>query len=372
VANSDFTIQTLAADGETPVNPVLVLGGRALPYQGLELETSMRADFTWYPGNAVATVQMIGAQVKPTPIKGMWKDKFIRPATDEGRLVQPEGVALFNSQQATSVLELTRLVDKMCLTGQLLRVTWGGLVRHGIMTNFRQNWMRVEDVEWGMEFSWISRGEVQSPPSIQLQPDTNSFVVDLRSTLNALKDAVADLRDGLEVADSFVAKVNSAIRTVDDGVSELEGAVENAVRLVASPLAATQRALSVAQTVKDSAAEIVAYVDSYPPLELIRTGDPSTLTLAAGLRADTYSRAIKQQARQLQSTASAQGDTLRAGLEQDMLLAAFVARSAMDLREVSQRYYGTPDEWGRLLDYNDMDTSLLRVGQLVLVPKLSA
>ena len=55
---SSLVIATLPG---APVQMSLTLQGRALPYQGLELEGTMRAELTWYPGNGVASVQMLGA-----------------------------------------------------------------------------------------------------------------------------------------------------------------------------------------------------------------------------------------------------------------------------------------------------------------------
>jgi hypothetical protein len=39
---------------------------------------------------------------------------------------------------------------------------------------------------------------------------------------------------------------------------------------------------------------------------------------------------------------------------------------------VSTAFYGTPDEWGRLLEFNALTTSKLSSGQVVFVPKLAS
>jgi hypothetical protein len=370
VPNSQFLIQTLDTDEQTPIKPSLTLGGRALPYQGFELEGSMRAEFTWYPGNAVATVQMLGAQEKSSTIKGMWKDRFIRPVTDEGVAVQPDGVARFDGQQVSSVLDLANRVDQMRLSGRLLRVEWSGIIRHGIMLRFKQNWVRIEDMEWEMEFQWTSRGEVQVPPSLPATVTSADFTQNLVNLVNNLHDKLDALHEGFEVIESWVAKVNSYVGMIDDAANAMVDAQKNATLLVMAPQAAAQRALTAAKNIKDAAAGIVTTVESTPPLQLIKSTSPSTLTLGDALLADSYSRDVKVAARALQSQATSQGDDLRSNLDQDVLLASFIARAPMDLREVSQSYYKTPNQWRTLLNYNNFTSSRIEVGAMVLVPKL--
>jgi len=372
VPNSQFLIQTLDTDEQTPIKPSLTLGGRALPYQGFELEGSMRAEFTWYPGNAVATVQMLGAQEKSSTIKGMWKDRFIRSVTDEGLAVQPDGAAVFNGQQVASVLDLANKVDQMRLSGRLLRVEWSGIIRHGIMLRFKQNWVRIEDMEWEMEFQWTSRGEVQVPPSLPATATSADFTQNLVNLVNNLHDALAAVHEGFEVIESWVAKVNSYVGMIDDAANAMVDAQHNASLLVMSPATTAQRALTASQNIKDAAAGIVTTAEGTPPFQLIKTATPTSLTLGDALLADTFARNVKAAARALQALAASQGDDLRSSLEQDILLASFIARAPMDLREVSQRYYKTPNQWRSLLTYNNFTSSRIEVGAMVLVPKLHA
>lgn len=385
MAASFFSITTLKDDGTDDV-PYLWLHGRALPYQGYELEGTMRAEFTWYPGNAVATVQMLGAQEKSSTIKGMWKDRFIKSVTDDGIAVTAPGVALYNGTQVTDVLDLVKKVDDMRLQGKLLAVEWCGILRHGILTRFKQSWLRIEDMEWEMEFQWVSHGKVQTPPSIPIRPDVTGFASNVQALVNTLKSVVEAVKEGFEVVESWSNKVNAAIKEIDTAATEMTNAAANAQALIFSPLNTTQRALAASESIKNSAQTIVNVCQGTPPYQVIKanivtpptTGastatvaPATTLDLATGLKADAYTRNVKAAARDLQLTASSEGDDLRASLEQDTLLAAFVARGPMDLRDVSQKYYGTPNEWRRLLSYNNLDSSQLDAGVLVLVPKLN-
>ncbi len=376
---SAFVIATLDTDGQTPKGDKLTLAGRALPYQGLSLEGSMRMETTWYPGNAVATIQMLGAEEKPTTITGMWKDKFLRSLTDDviPRAVEPTAIALLNEQPLPDVDNLVKAVERMRLSGQLLKVTWGTITRIGVMSRFKQNWVRFEDVEWEMEFQWISRGEKQSPVTSSVPPEAFSFSKTMGELVDALKKAV-DVGVGVvntvtvpfQVIEEFTDTVDEALSIIEGAADEMASAVDNATQLISLPQDASARALAAAESIKSSASTIITAVEGTPPLELIKTATPEALDLGDALQADTYARGIKDAARALQAFVAAQGDELRAGLDNDTLLAVFVARAPLDLRDVSQQYYNTPDQWRRLLTYNQLTTSQLNIGALVLVPKL--
>ena len=364
---SSLTIVALDDNGK-PIQPTLELAGRAMPYQGLELESLMRAEFTWYPGNAVATVQMLGGSQKPTTIKGTWKDRFIKSTTDEGTAVQPTGIALFNNAAVVDVHDLADKVERMQSTGRLFEVKWDSIVRHGIFLRFRQNWARIEDLEWEMEFQWISRGEPQSPPSVPSSVTTDTFAQNMRNLVDAFKTAIQPPAE-LQVVADFTAEIQASSEVIDDAVLEMQNAAINATSLILAPSAAAEAALAAAKSIQDASDQVIETVETFPPLQLVSSSEP--LGLGDALAADSYSRGIKKAAMDMRYLCAEEGETLRASVQQDILLASFVARSPTDLRDVSSRYYGTPDQWRYLMQYNNLPSSLLEIGTLVLVPKLS-
>jgi len=347
----------------------LKLRARALPYKPFTVEGSMRADITWYPGNAVGSIQMMGAEEKPSSVNGMWKDRFIKSVTDEGGLVNPTGIALYNEQQVADVRALANAVERIRLAGQLLRVEWGNIVREGILSRFRQTWHREEDLEWEMEFIWNSRGEQQAPVTLPLSPSPDSFAKQLRAGLDALKNALTPPE--FPVLEEFSAAIDTAVQEIDDAVLEVENAVKNTVSQITSPLDAAERALAATETIATAASSIVTTCASFPPVAIVKTQNILTLGLSDALVASNYMREIAEEAKDIQLTASDQANTLRTTARQETLLASFVARAPIDLRDVSQKYYGTPDEWRRLLQYNDFESSEVAAGDLVLVPKIT-
>ncbi len=53
-------------------------------------------------------------------------------------------------------------------------------------------------------------------------------------------------------------------------------------------------------------------------------------------------------------------------------LQTFTAPADMDLRDVSRQFYGTPNEWRFLMTYNNLTTSRLPIGVVIIIPQLPA
>lgn len=380
------TFSIVNVTGQEPME--LKLRGRALPYRPIDFEGTMRADFSWYPGNAVASIQMLGAEEKSTAIRGMWKDKFVKQVTDNGIPISNSGIALFNELVLFDTKAIADAVDKMRLSGQLLHVEWDDFVRVGILMRFRQTWHRREDMEWEMEFQWVSRGEVQTPAVLPLSATPQSFAEQLRAGVDRLVAAMQP--PSFPVVEQFTSQIDALISEIDDACIEVENAVQSSIDQIISPIDAAERTLAATETVVTASSQIVGIVESFPPLDIIKSvalptpGDAdveppeesafalsaSPIGLGAALVSTTYARGIKGAARALELTSTEQADTLRSTVRQETLLASFVARGPMDLRDISQKYYNTPDAWRRLLSFNNLDSSRVQAGSLILVPKI--
>ncbi len=366
---STFAIVELTGEKRT-----LELRGRALPYAGFSLEGKQRAEFTWYPGNPVATVQMLGTEEAPTTINGMWKDRFIKTVDFFGtRAEVPAAVALWKGQQVEDALALTRAVTQLRLAGQLLRVTWDEQVRDGILIRFKENWQRREDVTWEMEFQWVSRGEAKQPVTFVVLPTVDELATRLRAKVEVLTDAAAPV---FEVQSFLLRNLDTLLTEVEASVSSVESTVESLAGLTSTPQQATQRTLAAVESVKAACGSIVDLVDAQPAAEWeIPVPPVGTMVEPAELGrilfVDQWVRGVRKAARDLELVSAEETERLRSLLELDDLLAAFIAREDSDLRDVANIYYGDQSEWRRLKKYNRLRSSRLIAGDLVLVPKLT-
>lgn len=375
---SAFLIETLTGPTRT-----LELRGRALPYRGLSFEGTTRAEVTWFPGNAVGSLQVLGTEESPTTATGMWKDRFIKSVTDEGVAVQPTGIALYNGQQVADSVALVDAVELIRTSGQRIKLTWDSFTRTGIIKRFKANLQRHEDIEWEMEFLWDSRGQPVTPVTLPATAVAESFADKVTALAEKVKSALEPPAE-FQVVEDYINELNGFMAAIDDAVLDVQNTATASVATILSPLDAIQRSLAAAQEIQTQAESMSSFVESVPAAAIVKLSETQNVVLgtdffpspvaavpfATSIAADQWRRGVRTNARNLALEAAADGEVLRQQLQSDVL-AVFTAREAMDLRTVATKFYGTSDEWRRIREFNSLSTSELYAGQIVLVPKLT-
>jgi hypothetical protein len=350
----------------------LLLYGRALPYRPLPFAGKMRAEFTRYPGNPIATIQMIGPDEGTTTINGMWKDRFIKTTSDLGAPVfgQP-GIATYNGATVANVFDLVQRVDGFRRRGQLLEVGWDEIVRHGIIRTFTQRWLRREDVEWELEFEWASQGENELPVGFSVTPPIVDIINGIIDSVNELTDAIAIIQAAYSPIASWMNTISNALDAIQEAAGALVDLATQAVNGVLAPLALAKKLTSTVQTIIDKAKEIDDTIASLPARASRYVQDISSLTQAEALESERLNRQARRAARKTRAESARKRQEMQANSQEQRPLAVITAKEGQDLRDISREAYGTPDEWRRLMAYNGFITSKLTAGDQVIVPKLS-
>lgn len=380
-----FFLQEVASTGD-----VVVLEQHALPFQPLEVVGEMRAEFTWYPGNPVATVQILGAKEGETTISGKWSDRFLGLAATNGR-----GIAAINGEPLTTAEQIVKAIDTIRRRGQLVSINWGEVFRVGILLKFVQRWIRREDVEWEMTFQWIAQEDVQVPP-VFAQADATSSLVALLDP-NIIEEDIS-LIDRLS---EYAAIARSGLASVRDAYDKMVGSVELAADLALTPvdlarstialtramalssietakLLRAEAAVSIAALDTQLTAEDDAIVAATAPAEGVTLGATFTrrrtlLTSVHGQRISFLrdALAVQKSYRAAARASASNAFVLESQLEKQGLLGVYVGKEGDDLRFVSSLFYAVPDEWQRIKRFNALDTSKVSVGQILLIPRLS-
>ena len=376
-----------------PLN-VLVLEGRALPYRPLTFSGKMRAEFNWYPGNPVATVQVLGAEEAPTTINGMWKDRFMAAFDTFGVpiLTGRTAIATFNGNDVANVRDLVEIVEGFRLRGQLIEFGWDQFVRQGILIRFNQTWLRREDVEWEMEFQWINRGEPETPVAFGVRiPALDIF--------NQISSAIEAVKLALDAPFAFVSSisqiVDDALIVLDESVNALADIADKTAQALLTPLEVARSTLSVLQTIKEQSQAIVDVFESLPDrarrisadfaavfavdaaaapqtTSQTETAGIANLTHEQSLESALVGRDVRAKSRALRAIASQRAQEVEAQTIRIPNIDSIIAIEGQDLRDVSSAFYDTPEEWKRLLTYNNLSSSKLTAGQIILVPPLGA
>ncbi len=396
MAESPATFLTLAEEGGI----TLELRDRALPYRPISITGTQRAEFTWYPGSPHATVQMLGPEEGVINLQGYWKDRFIL-GKNAVSVEQPqaEEVALLNpATSSVSVADLVTVVDRMRRSGRTVKFTWDGIVRYGHITSFTQTWHNVHDCEWELEFSVISQTELQVaaltaqavvPADIAISQTTSAAAMaELAankpaaagppSASLALRPAPLNLPDWLR-GDKWRAGLESlgwvqataewlqwgatSYANIATQITSVVEFVPNVVRDtvgVASGIV-SQVSRATGNTIDSSITEYFAVTTA------LGVNSQDQVPFGIQLGAKNYTTNVNNIVRSVRTNNAVARYAYTREMQGDVNN-VFVAPANMDLRDVSTRFYSTPDNWSALMLYNELPSSRLEAGQEIKIP----
>lgn len=364
---SAFSITELSGEERA-----VVLVDRALPYRPFEFTTKQRIELTWYPGNPEATATVLGSQEMPSTANGMWKDKYLSrtvPVTTtlvSGQETNQLTPISLNGERVNTAREAVELFDSIVRQGQLVEVTWFNQTRHGLITSFRKRWQNTHDVEWEMEFEWISRGEPTQPAVFTEETSVGSTADQLRQQNKNLQNASVFR---FSVASTRQAQVILALNAVNAAVTAIANANTNYNQQANTPADATRRTVALCNGIATATDALISVLSETPWFALNAVVPIADLTFADRIEAYAYVSELISLARAMKRTAVEYRATLASQID-SQLLGIYTAREGDDLRIVSEQFYGTPFEWRRLMLFNLLDSAALAQGTLVLVPRV--
>lgn len=387
----------------------LTLKDRALPYRPISINGRQRAEFTWYPGSPNATVQMLGPEEGVISLRGFWKDRFLAGSGN----VEVTGTGAVGLPSADTVSDLVKLVDQMRRSGRQISLTWDSLARYGHITSFTQTWHNHHDCEWEMEFSVISQEDPKEKVSTQafVAPSVADVAITaLTQASNAAEVNAAGVfgppGDTPVAPPAAVTGVFVPIPEIKQepppwwqAWKDLVGAVETVrgiggyVELVANQWAnelgnVAQQALYIVQTPSELGRNVLnsvtgpaatlfkaggslvdgALAEYFTYAELVNGVQQDNIPFGIQLGQKSYLTRIKGAIQDIRTSNA----VWRAQYTEELLnttVRTFVAPSDMDLRDVSTRFYGTPDHWIDLMIYNGLVVSRIPAGFVVRVPE---
>jgi hypothetical protein len=284
-------------------------------------------------------------------------------------------------------------------------LTWDQVVRVGYLTEFRFKPQRHQDIEWTMNFTWISQDDQDVPPNAPKLPDILGGQGLIQSAINGVSAAMFQASDALQDAASLPGGefkedanalnnlattaafadqdlnnlVNSDINAYQNGVTGFGDTSNNLAVGTLTATQSSQRVAALAQLIQNSALDYQSLMESESAQEIYAPTPTAagllasvmtwnTLTAGQALKAKLATRAIKDSARDLGYQAANQALSFLQATSQPDIIVAFVAAENQDLRYVSTQFYGTPDDWISLMQFNGLFSSALSAGQVVFVP----
>ena len=366
-----FTIEVL--DGPDK-GATIALEGRALPYRGVSFETTQRSKLTWYPGNPVATQQIMGPVESPTIVTGQWKDRFLG-----------DGIAR----------RIGDVIDSLNRTGHSVEVTWGSqfipdgvggmnvadvqpYVRRGIIKRFKRTHDRAQEYAYEIEFEWRGRDDKAVTVMTEVFRDSDGYdTVSLQfqsaiDAINSLKNSstaqlitglpgqVATIMDNVQtVFDSGVSTLATATRTVQD-ISDIPDNIRKSV------MGATEQGGTACHNAVNASLLF--------PISVYQVVDHPLDTLETWIMLQQF----REQVDAAWAAMHQLQDQLNAEQTPELLVEIRVPEGT-DLRLLALKYYGDPDLWTVIADYNHLPGSRVpnnprgvsdQVGEPIRIPRL--
>jgi len=398
---SSLVVEELTAAGKGSPRRVTLIGP-GLPFMGAEWGGENNLITTWYQGNGdEATQQVLGPRELPSHWNGDWRRTMM--GKSPSGFVDEDGFAL----EVVRPMDLMNALESIFRGGQRLRVTWtvsstssnpdeeGRIVREGRAKTWKFKPTRVQDIEWEVEFHWMSRGKktvkVTSSRANTVVGDTSALTNKLNKLLAlGIKQrlgvtspkslTLGELEQLASLPSRLVARLARQVQQITSTVTQ----VVNIAKTLASQPAA------IANSIVNQCHNVISQCRNFTddigriPAELHSTQSRVDSMLRA---ASTFSRqsdaagevakAAFDLAQKLQQQLAATPLSGKVGVQQltgpGAILAAYVVRQGDTPQRISQRFYGTPDHAIDLLRANRLPyhQPTLPIGKVLIVPDLS-
>lgn len=343
----EFTIREI-----TGSKRLVRLGGRSLPYRPVEFEGDQAYVQTWYPGNPVATIQVLGPREGAMTIAGMWKTSKLVGA------VQLEGFDDIPSDGGTVTAEdLVQVFHRLRVAGNTVEVRWGPELRRGIISRFTPTYHNENDVEWSVDFVWSQRGD--APPARAARIDDP--VATTTASMNRLSDAAAAEPPGI------IEQARDTVRTGVDamrrGVSQFTQTVTQIQSTANVASARFQQLQAITRQIVDTGRSLRKGSLDLPYTKLLPIDDVVQVLKVENWRRDVGATTRRTSA---QSVRGRDGIAARAVPGH---LAIVTVRENQTLRSLAAEYYGSADAWTVIADANEIVGSNVAIGTVLVIPR---
>lgn len=236
------------------------LKGRAMPYQGANWGGTQRTKKTVYPGNPVASIQVLGPVEEDSTFEGIWKDRFMAGAVEIGAaggagnlLGDAVGAVAASVGAGSGTLlaeNVVQIFHDIRRSGVMLRVQYLSEVRFGILKEFDARYARAQDIAWTATFEWTAWDDNEVLRSAD-EPLPSLSVLD---DLNALLDAIANAPD---LVRAFTARLATAVDRVGTLTQALFSILQTIDALTDLPGAVLGQMLAVAREIERTLSDLI-------------------------------------------------------------------------------------------------------------------
>ena len=339
----------------------LTFTGHSLPLaEGARWETKQRRKKQWYPGNPEATVQVLGPEEGPSTFTLMLDYRWLGGGSQEVYLEYGSATIAWTGFGAQNdPLALGNLLADIARGGQELKVTWGPMVRRGMLdvTVEPRNELVVQVV---LSFDWHAKDDpiafLASPPFDFHGPE--------QSLLGLIKGFADLLAAPGRVAAEFLDQVNGALGQVESAVQAYSKMLDTYENLATAGRDAIQNCLGIVGTMLEGITNLISFLD-VDASAITGSDDQAQVWLGAGITGTGQDQALQMAAQ----AKLARKELLNLFGGEDVV-GVEVAYAGATLQKYAATYYHDPSLWIALGKYNLISSPTLEAGIIVVVPKL--
>lgn len=351
-----------------------VLLGAFMPQMPFQYGGEQKIVKEYYPGNPQPTVQMLGAREANTKITGTLRGKKL------------------TADLAGACEETAKAFDILRRRGSLLRLELGEWVRYGFLEKSDFKMKTLQEIDYELDFLIIgdtkpvddfftaTSSTIPTADNSALQ-DANELFKNMKppgdmpssiaGTINAL---INDVASAVNLVTDFVDAVISEAQDIQKSLNRAIGLVKNAqasISIYKRQIGSLALYVGTA-SLKSNAAVVSRTKQMLNAHFLLEALHATARPLFAP---PAYLNGVPLQSASVQSTTTldsllasmrAQFESLRASTPKFRHL----VKLGQTLQQISQQYYKTPDNWGKLYDHNKLTSTALVEGTVLEIPDI--
>ncbi len=360
VARADFpeglNIVEIKNGSEMTADQVTLVGAM-MPKDSLEFGGTQKIVKTYYAGSSEPSVQILGPREDDVTIRGSINLKHL---SDTSLYIDKESAAQ----------EMQELIDAMRIRGNLVKITLGEWKRYGFIEHSKFKMRTLGDIDYEISFSIAgfnlpknyylvdgSDGDLIAPNKDltkklveQMSLNNNQpseMPVSVSDTLNA---AISDIAEKVALVTNFVDSALSDIQKLEASAQRAIGLIKNARAFISR----TSRTIgSISRDTSNLGSMFTSELDK--TLATLKNVEHLNKVQRNNRDMTSYLKSLQERFASFISTIPlrrhlvAQGDTLQ---------------------KLSVKYYGTADNWKKIMDHNKLLSIELVEGSVIEIPRV--
>jgi len=335
----------------------ILLVGTLLPKESFAFGGKQRLKKTFYPGSSEPSFQIFGPEEKPVTIRGTIDLKTVGDAS------------LFDGKESAAV-EYQELMDAMRIRGNLVKITLGEWKRYGFLNETTFTLYSLTKIDYEIQFEIAgfnlpknyyvldgTDGDVVAPNKAltnklieQLKLNENKPLEMDQTLSGAINDFVSDVAAKVALVTNFVDSIVTDAEKLESSAQRALGLIKNARAFISRTNRAIGRIArnidSLGKGFPDETSKTLAALKNAEHLNKVQSGNRDLNALLAELKLKfaSYISTLP-----LRRHVVVQGETLQ---------------------KISMKYYGTADNWKKIMDHNKLTSTDLSAKSIIEIPRI--